>query len=112
MQKFKKGWFDNKKIDSNYALVLEPSPKFYESDDGTEKDKKSAFSFLFPYFKPYKKVLFQVLLGLLIGTIIQLVLPFLLQSIFDYGVNFKNINFIPTVQNSVYLKLQTNISKI
>ena len=74
------------------ALILEPTPSFYELED--EKEKPSSIRFLLKYFKLYKKYLVQLVLGLILGSVIQLVIPFLTQSIVDIGINNRDIGFI------------------
>ncbi len=74
------------------VLLLEPTPDFYKEPG--EKLKKTNFRFLFSYLKPYRKFLFQLLLVMLVGSIIQLILPFLTQSIVDFGINNQDIAFI------------------
>src|SRR5665647_1200161 len=64
--------------DVGVALLLEPSPDFYEQED--EKINRKGFSFLFSYLRPYKKLIVQLFLGLLFGSLLQLMLPFLTQS--------------------------------
>ncbi|PLX01116.1 MAG: ABC transporter ATP-binding protein [Marinilabiliales bacterium] len=74
------------------CLLLEPGPDFYNIDD--EKFDKTNFKFLFKYIRPYKKFLIQLLLGLLFGSLVSLILPFLTQSIVDFGINNQNLDFI------------------
>ncbi|HEX3383551.1 MAG TPA: peptidase domain-containing ABC transporter, partial [Mucilaginibacter sp.] len=74
------------------ALLLTPTPQFYEQDD--EKGSEVRWSFLLRYLVTYRKLVFQLLLGLGIGSILQLITPFLTQSIVDIGVNTRNLNFI------------------
>lgn len=50
--------------------------------------------FLFSYLRPYKQLLGQLLLGLLLGSLIQLLLPFLTQSIVDFGISNQNLNYV------------------
>ena len=93
---FLDGWLPNK--DKNMqeeavVLLLEPTPKFHESEQGT-KIKKHGFSFLFPYFKPYHRIVGQVLLGLFLVSLLQLAFPFLTQSVVDYGINYQNLDFV------------------
>ena len=71
LKDFCKGWFNGKNIDTNYTLVLETSPKFFESEEKYDKKDKSIYKFIWPYFRPYKRILFQVILGLFVGTLIQ-----------------------------------------
>ncbi len=74
-------------------LLVEPTEKFFQSES-YEQQIKSGIGFLFDYLLPHKKYLNQVLLGLFIATIVQLMLPFLTQSLVDYGINYENIGFI------------------
>jgi ATP-binding cassette, subfamily B, bacterial len=80
------------------ALLLEPSPKFYEDDEDSieseQRRSKMAFKNIFTYIIPYKKLVFQLLLGLGIASILQLILPFLTQSVVDVGINASNIHFV------------------
>lgn len=74
------------------ALLLEPSPRFYEEEG--EKSKGLAIGMLWQYVFRYKNLLFQLCLGLLVGSILQVVLPFLTQSVVDTGIQTRNIHFI------------------
>ena len=92
---FIKNWLNDEELSSEgFALLLNPTPKFFYTDKSEEKLNSS---FLFKYFKPYKKYLIQLFLGLFIGSLIQLILPFLTQSIVDYGINYQNISFISLI---------------
>ena len=75
------------------AMFLEPTPKFYEQKDTTNKERRS-FRFLFGYVRMYRKYFFQIILGLLLGCLIQLILPFLTQGIVDVGIKNQDIGFI------------------
>lgn len=78
---------------SGLALLLEPTPSFYEQEtDRTEA--KIGFASLFGYVRKYKRLVFQLFIGLILGSLIQLMLPFLTQSIIDVGINTRNVNFI------------------
>ena len=74
------------------ALLLEPTPAFYEQED--EPEPSYSFSNLFSYLFSYKKLLVQLILSLLSVSILQLIMPFLSQSIIDVGINTQNLNFI------------------
>ena len=74
------------------ALLLEPTPDFYELED--EKINRKGFQFLFSYLRPYKKLMVQLFMGLLFGSLLQLILPFLTQSIVDFGISSQNIGFV------------------
>ncbi|WP_373725044.1 peptidase domain-containing ABC transporter [Bacteroides heparinolyticus] len=76
------------------ALLLEPTPEFYAGEDEKEMTKRKGLGFLYAYLRPYKQLVGQLLLGLLLGSMIQLMLPFLTQSIVDFGINNQNLGFI------------------
>lgn len=77
---------------SGIALLLSPTPQFYEQDD--EKGSEIRWAFLLRYLITYRKLVLQLLLGLGIGSILQLITPFLTQSVIDIGINTRNLNFI------------------
>jgi ATP-binding cassette, subfamily B, bacterial len=89
---FEKCWLStsNKK---GVALLLEPTPDFYRNEEGIEKNK-SGFGFLLGYLKPYKKYFAQLVLGMVLASLISMCFPFLTQSLVDFGINRKNLNFI------------------
>ncbi len=74
------------------ALLLEPTPDFYEQPD--EKTDKTKFSFLFKYLKPHRKLIIQLVLGLVLGSLLQLIFPFLTQSLVDFGIANNNLSFV------------------
>lgn len=78
------------------ALVIEPTPQFLLQEDENSTNKKK-FTILLSYLSPYKKIIIQLFIGLITGSILLLILPFLTQSIVDYGIINKNINFIYTI---------------
>jgi ATP-binding cassette subfamily B protein len=94
---FCNSWLSNRKdgADEGVALLLEPTPAFYEQDD--EKSNRAKFSFIFRYLKPYNKYIVQLFLGLLLGSLLQLVFPFLTQSIVDYGISNQNLGFVTLI---------------
>ena len=91
---FEKNWAttltDGKQ--TGLALVIEPAPALYDTED--QPEKAGGFRFLLKYFRLYRKYFGQLLLGLLIGSFIQLIIPFLTQSIIDVGINNNDIGFI------------------
>lgn len=74
------------------ALLLEPTQKFYEEKG--DENKSTGFRFLFNYLKPYKRYLFQLLLSVLLGGLVSLILPFLTQSMVDYGINRQDLGYV------------------
>ena len=97
-EEFCRCWLSAKKdgLDTGVALLLEPTPEFYvQEDDGDEGEmSRKGFAFMYSYLRPYKQLLGQLLLGLLLGSGIQLMLPFLTQSVVDFGINNQNLGFI------------------
>jgi ATP-binding cassette, subfamily B, bacterial len=62
---FLNSWMGEKK-DFGIALLLEPSPAFYNTEN--EKGKERNFRFLLKYLLPYKKFIWQLFLGMFIGA--------------------------------------------
>ncbi len=91
---FEKNWagtlIDGKK--TGLALMLEPSPSLYSTDEDQHEIK--GFRFLSEYFRIYRRYLGQLILGLIVGSFIQLIIPFLTQAIIDIGINNNDIGFI------------------
>ncbi|MDR1631282.1 MAG: peptidase domain-containing ABC transporter [Dysgonamonadaceae bacterium] len=94
VEEFARCWISSKQNgkEVGMALLLEPTPEFYVSED--EKTNRKGFGFLLSYLKPYKNLIFQLFLGLLFGSLLQLIFPFLTQSVVDIGINGRNIGFI------------------
>lgn len=76
------------------ALLLEPSPAFYQSLEYENQGTKLGFTKLLCYLKSYKRYIIQILLGLLIGSILNLILPFVSQSIVDVGIGTHDLDFV------------------
>lgn len=97
-EEFCRCWLSAKKdgLDTGVALLLEPTPEFYaQEDDGDEGEmSRKGFAFMYSYLRPHKQLVGQLLLGLLLGSGIQLMLPFLTQSVVDFGINNQNLGFI------------------
>jgi ATP-binding cassette subfamily B protein len=97
VEEFCNNWLSIKKEgeDEGVALLLEPTPAFYEKED--EKKDRAKFSSIFRYLKPYHKYIVQLFLGLLLGSLLQLIFPFLTQSIVDYGISNQNLGFVTLI---------------
>jgi len=89
---FTRNWVGDKENEEGIALLLAPTPQFYEQDD--EKGTEVSWSFLFRYLIAYRKLVLQLLFGLGIGSLLQLIAPFLTQSVVDIGINTRNLNFV------------------
>lgn len=85
----------NNGAESGIALILEPMPDFFQN--GEEKKERNSFRFLIPYIENYRSMIWQLISGLFAGSLLQLILPFLTQSLVDYGINGDNISFIHLV---------------
>ncbi|MNK49132.1 Lactococcin-G-processing and transport ATP-binding protein LagD [compost metagenome] len=96
-EEFLKFWIGNNATENTQegiALLLEPTPKFYNSEFDTVDSKTFNFSLLFKYVFRYKQFLTQLIIGLTAGSLLQLIFPFLTQSIVDVGIQNQNIHFI------------------
>ena len=106
VQEFLSGWLSTKTEgqDEGVALLLEPTPNFYNAEG--EKQDKTKLSFVLQYLRPYKKLIVQLFLGMLLGTLLQLIFPFLTQTIVDYGIGNNNLSFVVVIliaQLTLYL---------
>jgi ATP-binding cassette subfamily B protein len=94
---FVKFWIGNNANDTTkegIALLIEATPKFFESDFDREENSGLGFRFLFKYLFQYKSFLIQLAIGLLASSLLNLIFPFLTQSIVDVGIQNQNIHFI------------------
>lgn len=86
---------DTQQEDTGTALLLEPTPAFYEEPG--EKEEKLNWSVVTQYLRPNAKRLSLVFLSLLITSLLSLVFPFLSQSMVDTGINTGNLQYITIV---------------
>ena len=96
-KEFLKFWIDgnaDEYTNEGIALLIEPTPKFYNNELDDKQPKRLGFSFLSRYALRFKPYLTQLVLGLLSGSLLQLVFPFLTQSVVDVGIKNQNIHFI------------------
>jgi ATP-binding cassette, subfamily B, bacterial len=95
-KQFKDSWISATKSGEGrgIALLLEPTPKFYEEED---QGKKTSFLNLFAYLRPYKPQLIQLIFSMLTASIIGILFPFLTQSIVDSGIGQSDVSFISLV---------------
>lgn len=91
-EEFKKSWINASQNSEGYILVLDPTAQFFKGI--LTAAEPLGFSFLIPYIKRYRASFLQLFLGLALGSIIQLILPFITQSMVDYGINYHNIHFV------------------
>lgn len=96
-EKFIKFWIGNnadENTEEGIALLIEPTPKFYNNDTLDIDQQKFDFKFISKYLLKYKKFVVQLAIGLLAGSLLQLIVPFLTQSIVDVGIQNRDIHFI------------------
>ncbi|KAF2079385.1 peptidase domain-containing ABC transporter [Flavobacterium sharifuzzamanii] len=96
-EEFVKFWIGNNaddKTKEGIALLIEATPKFFQSDFDKEENSGLGFRFLFKYLFQYKSFLIQLAIGLLASSLLNLIFPFLTQSIVDVGIQNQNIHFI------------------
>ncbi|MBD3587942.1 peptidase domain-containing ABC transporter [Bacteroides sp. GM023] len=95
---FKRCWISTKVNgkETGTALLLTPSPEFYEYEFDDDKRVKG-FRYFFSYLVPHKAQFLQLMAGMLIGTILSLIAPFLTQSIVDQGIGNNDLDFITLI---------------
>ncbi len=94
---FLKFWIGNnadETTEEGVALLIEATPKFYQSEFDKEENKGLGFRLLSQYVLRYKSFLIQLSIGLFASSLLQLIFPFLTQSIVDIGIQNQNIHFI------------------
>jgi len=91
-QDFNRNWVTDTEANEGVALLLSPTPTFYEKEN--EKGTEVSWGFLLRYLTQYKQLVLQLLFGLGIGSLLQLITPFLTQSVVDIGINTRNLNFV------------------
>lgn len=97
-EELKRKWISSKSegYDTGIALMLKPTPEFYEHEDEKRKEERNLRYFL-RYLTPYKKQLLQLTVGMGIGSVLQLIFPFLTQAVVDQGIGNNNLSFITLV---------------
>lgn len=84
----KKHWIGTN--ESGIALLLEPTPKFYN----IEEEEKATFTHFLKYFLPHKNLLLQIFFAIVFSGLVSLLTPFITQSIVDIGILGRNVKFI------------------
>jgi len=96
---FLKCWTSTKRNDEDtgVALLLAPTPEFYEQQTDKETKDPRGISYYFRYLLPYKPQLFQLVVGLLLGSVLSLIFPFLAQAMVDQGIGNANLSLITLI---------------
>jgi ATP-binding cassette subfamily B protein len=97
-EEFLKCWISTQSEgkDTGTALLLAPSPDFYDYEDDKTKQEKN-LSYFFRYLLPYKSQYAQIIVGMIIGSVLSLIFPFLTQAMVDQGIGNNNLNFITLI---------------
>jgi ATP-binding cassette subfamily B protein len=93
-KEFVAGWAQGEK--EGIILSLEPSASFINGISEHEQPK-TGLKFFLTYLAPYKKYMFQVFLGVLTGSILTVIFPFLTQSLVDFGINNRSVQYITLI---------------
>lgn len=89
---FLKCWLQSEDNEHGLALILEPTPAFYQEEG--ESERQYGFLYILQYLRPYRSYIVQILLAMLTASIISLLLPFITQSVVDTGISTGNISFV------------------
>jgi ATP-binding cassette subfamily B protein len=97
-EEFLKCWISSRSEgkDTGTALLLSPSPDFYELEDDKSKQEKN-LTYFFRYLRPYKSQYTQIVVGMIVGSILALIFPFFTQAVVDQGIGNNNLNFITLI---------------
>jgi len=97
-EEFCQCWYSSKVNgkDTGTALLLQPSPDFYDYEDDKEKQQKN-LGYFFRYLIPYKSQYIQIIIGMVVGMVLSLIAPFLTQAVVDQGIGNSNLSFITLI---------------
>jgi ATP-binding cassette subfamily B protein len=97
-EEFLKCWISTKSDgkDMGAALLLAPSPDFYDYEDDKTRQEKN-LSYFFRYLLPYKSQYAQIVVGMVLGSVLSLIFPFLTQAMVDQGIGNSNLSFITLI---------------
>lgn len=108
---FLKSWASTKinGNDSGIALILQPTPAFYDRDDEKSQSKFN-LRYFFKYLTPHRLQLIQLGAGMVITSILQLIFPFLTQTMVDVGIGTSNLNIITLILIAQLVLFVTQLS--
>jgi ATP-binding cassette subfamily B protein len=78
---------------TGYALLLQPTPRFYDSEELNFGTASSLWSFK-SYLKPFRRYFIQVFVGLVVGFAVTLITPFLFRALVDLGISRNDVGFV------------------
>jgi ATP-binding cassette subfamily B protein len=87
------------KPDTGVALLLEPTPTFYEQKEGESGKKCNKFTLhhLLKYLNPHRQNIIQIFLAMIVASLLSLLLPFITQSVVDQGVALGKLGLVKTM---------------
>lgn len=86
--KFEEMWLRDGK---GVIMMLEPTLDFFDKGDEV---KKTTFQYFLKYVSPFRREIIQIVIGILFGSVLAFIIPFISQSVIDYGINGQNLGFI------------------
>lgn len=95
-EEFCRNWLSmtSQGVEKGIAMLLNPTPAFYERTEVESGGERRSFRFLMGYVRQHRRKFWAILAGLAIGCGLQLLLPFLTQAIVDTGIKNQDIGFI------------------
>lgn len=90
---FLRSWLESEEKTEGIALILEPTPKFYE-EDGDDERRHYGFAYVLKYLRPFRSYIIQILLAMLTASVISLLMPFITQSVVDKGIGTGSLSLI------------------
>lgn len=101
---FLKSWLEIRgsdgQPDKGIALLLEPTPSFYEHMEDVKisgKTDRFTLRHLLKYLRPHCQSLVQIFLAMIVASLLSLILPFITQSVVDKGVTLGKLGFVKTM---------------
>ncbi len=102
---FLKSWLSIRGTDGRaergIALLLEPTPAFYERDGQVAEQAggggRFTLRYLVKYLRPHRGSLVQIFLAMVVASLLSLLLPFITQSVVDRGVTLSRLGFVKTM---------------
>lgn len=86
-------WLESERKTEGIALILEPTPIFYE-EEGDDERRHYGFGYVLKYLRPYRTYIIQILLAMLTASVISLLMPFITQSVVDKGIGTGSLSLI------------------
>jgi len=110
-EEFLSHWISSKTggYDTGIALVLKPTPEFYEQEDEKQSQERN-LGYFFRYLKPHRAQILQLIIGMGIGSVLSLIFPFLTQAVVDQGIGNQNLSFITLVLIAQLVLFLTQLS--